>query len=164
MRGHCTLPAKLHLQEGWWFAAHWLNPYLSEGMRGPLHTRYTSSVRRDMGPTADWLNLILRMDEGLGKPHVSGPVRDEGPTVHWVNLISQAVLGTRGPLHTRYTSSARRDEGSTADWLKLILRMDEGLVAHWVKLIFQGQLGMRAHCTLGKHPLSRGMKGPLHTR
>ena len=60
--------------------------HLSEGMRGPLHTRYTSSVRRDEGPTADWLNLILRMDEGL--------------VAHWVNLIFQGQLGMRGPLHT----------------------------------------------------------------
>ena len=35
---HCTLPAKLHLQEGWGLAAYWLNPYLS--------------IRRDEGPTA----------------------------------------------------------------------------------------------------------------
>ena len=83
---HCTLPAKLHLQEGWGLAAYWLNPYLSEGMRGPLHTRHTSSVRRDEGPTADWLNLILRIDAGL--------------VAHWVNLIFQGKLGMRGPLHT----------------------------------------------------------------
>ena len=60
--------------------------FISKGMRVPLHTRYTSSVRRDEGPTADWLNLILRMDEGL--------------VAHWVNLIFQGQLGMRGPLHT----------------------------------------------------------------
>ena len=96
---YCTLPAKLHLQEGWGLAAHWLNPYLSEGMRGPLHTRYTSSFRRDEGPTGDWLNLILRMDEGL--------------VAHWVTLIFQGQLGMRGPLNSGYTSSLRRDEGPT---------------------------------------------------
>ena len=98
-RAHCTLPDKPHLQEGWGLAAHWLNPYLSEGMRGPLHTRYTPSVMKDEGPTAHWLNLILRMDKGL--------------VAHWVNLISQAVLAMRGSLHTGWTSSLRSDEGPT---------------------------------------------------
>ena len=53
---------------------------------------------------------------------------DEGPTAHF--RLNFCFRRMRGPLHTRYTSYARRDEGPDADWLDLILKMDEGLVVH----------------------------------
>ena len=77
-RAHCTLPAKSHLKDGWGLAAHWLNPYLSKGMSGPLHARYTSSIRRNERPTAHRLNLILRMDEGLVSHWVNHRSRENG--------------------------------------------------------------------------------------
>ena len=72
--------------QGWGAHCTMRKHHLLGLMRGPLHTRQTSSLRREEGPTAHWVNLIIGRDEGL--------------VAHWVSLIFQAKLGMRGSLHT----------------------------------------------------------------